>query len=231
MSAGAGRILALDGALGGFSAAALSGGVEAFERALAGDALERGLEVMRRVLERAGLQLGDLEALAVGLGPGSFTGLRIALSYAKALAFARGLPLAGVASYDALDDGATGRPRVALASGRTGTACARIITATGDPAIACGSLDEVAAAIAARLQAGPLACYGATEGVAERLGERGFIVQQHPGGLEAPALAIARIAARRLAAGALAETSPHALRPDYGAEPRYATVAARSRPR
>ena len=49
--------------------------------------------------------LGDLEgveAIAVGVGPGSFTGLRVELAAAKAVAYARKLPLAGASSLQAI---------------------------------------------------------------------------------------------------------------------------------
>ena len=55
--------------------------------------------------------LGDLDgidAVAVGLGPGSFTGLRVGLAAAKAIAYARRLPLAGASSLHAIALGEPG---------------------------------------------------------------------------------------------------------------------------
>lgn len=54
------------------------------------------------MLSRAGLQVSDLDGLAVALGPGSFTGLRIGLALAKGLALTQRLPLVGVPSLDFL---------------------------------------------------------------------------------------------------------------------------------
>jgi len=50
------------------------------------------------LLQRNGMGLSDATAVAVGLGPGSFTGLRVGLSLAKGLAMALDLPLLGVPS-------------------------------------------------------------------------------------------------------------------------------------
>ena len=54
------------------------------------------------LLSQQGLTTADLSGLVVGLGPGSFTGLRIGMSVAKGLAFAQGLPLVGVPSLYAV---------------------------------------------------------------------------------------------------------------------------------
>ncbi len=54
------------------------------------------------VLKRAKIGLKELSGIAVSKGPGSFTGLRVGLSFAKGLAFSSGLPIAGVSTLDAL---------------------------------------------------------------------------------------------------------------------------------
>ncbi|MGP1471283.1 MAG: tRNA (adenosine(37)-N6)-threonylcarbamoyltransferase complex dimerization subunit type 1 TsaB [Schwartzia sp. (in: firmicutes)] len=53
-------------------------------------------------LEMAGVSRREVEGVAVSLGPGSFTGLRIGLSAAKAMAYAWGVPLVGVPTLAAL---------------------------------------------------------------------------------------------------------------------------------
>jgi tRNA threonylcarbamoyladenosine biosynthesis protein TsaB len=66
------------------------------------------LEDIDLLLREAGVEPGELDALAVGIGPGSFTGVRIGLSTARALAFALNVPAAGVSTLDMLAAGAPG---------------------------------------------------------------------------------------------------------------------------
>ncbi|WP_338867395.1 tRNA (adenosine(37)-N6)-threonylcarbamoyltransferase complex dimerization subunit type 1 TsaB [Myxococcus stipitatus] len=58
--------------------------------------------VVGELLARHGTRLADLEGLVVGLGPGSFTGLRIGLATVKSLAYAASLKVAGASSLAAL---------------------------------------------------------------------------------------------------------------------------------
>jgi len=76
-----------------------------------GEQRSRALTVLEDVdalLRRGGVRDTQLEALAVGTGPGSFTGLRMGLAVARTLAFALGVPVAGVSTLRALAAGAPG---------------------------------------------------------------------------------------------------------------------------
>jgi len=63
---------------------------------------ERLLSAVDRVLSDARWSASDLEGLAVSIGPGSFTGLRVGVSTAKGLALALSLPIAAVPTLDAM---------------------------------------------------------------------------------------------------------------------------------
>lgn len=67
---------------------------------------------MRDLLKSAGLTPKQLDGLAVGLGPGSFTGLRVGVAAVKTLAFATGVPLAGLDSLEILARGAPEEARM-----------------------------------------------------------------------------------------------------------------------
>lgn len=66
------------------------------------DLCSRFASEIAAVISRAGRTFDDLDLLAVGLGPGSFTALRVGLATAKALALARDLPLVGIPSLAAM---------------------------------------------------------------------------------------------------------------------------------
>lgn len=67
---------------------------------------ERLTPAIEGALADAGLALGDVEVVVTGLGPGPFTGLRVGVVTAAAIADARGLPVVGVCSLDAVGSGA-----------------------------------------------------------------------------------------------------------------------------
>jgi tRNA threonylcarbamoyladenosine biosynthesis protein TsaB len=76
-----------------------------------GERSGRALEVLAEadeLLRAADLTPVELDLLAVGVGPGSFTGVRIGLAAARGLALALDLPVAGVSTLDALAAGAPG---------------------------------------------------------------------------------------------------------------------------
>jgi tRNA threonylcarbamoyladenosine biosynthesis protein TsaB len=66
------------------------------------------LEDLDALLRQAGAHTREVGALAVGTGPGSFTGVRVGLATARGLALALGVPVAGVSTLDALAAGAPG---------------------------------------------------------------------------------------------------------------------------
>jgi len=215
------KILALDAALGGFSAALDDG---ARVRAVSSgrhDALEHGLGRVEELLAEAGLGLHELDRLAVGLGPGSFTGVRIAVAYAKSLAYGSGLPLVGVSSYDALEPEDAPLPALTVVRGRKGVICARFrrtAAVPGDPSeagttTACGPVAEVLDRLLSG-EPGVVHAAGNTEDVLSEIAERGWVVRALPPRADVPAVAILQLARTRAPSPSL-----HALAPDYGEAP------------
>lgn len=104
------RVLAIDTSTELGSVAVLVDGVLAAEvgarvRARHGETL---FPLIAFALEHAGLARTDVELIAVGIGPGSFTGTRIGVATAKGLAVALDRPLVGVVSLAAIARGAPG---------------------------------------------------------------------------------------------------------------------------
>lgn len=67
---------------------------------------EKLLSLVQEVIQSGGISLGQVDAIAVSIGPGSFTGLRIGLSTAKGLSFALEKPLVAVSTFEAMAEAA-----------------------------------------------------------------------------------------------------------------------------
>ena len=114
-------ILAFDTSAAHCAAALLSGDrllAEALEPMDKGQA-ERLMPFLEEVLAQAGVSWHDLSALAVGTGPGNFTGVRIAVAAARGLALGLGIPAVGVTRFDALGHGQP-RPLTVIEDARRG---------------------------------------------------------------------------------------------------------------
>jgi tRNA threonylcarbamoyladenosine biosynthesis protein TsaB len=109
-------------------------------------------------LERADVDYGDVDAVAVGVGPGTFTGLRVGIATARALAGAHGLEVRPVSSLRALAEGIDAPSRLPLIDARRGELFAALYDAGGaellEPLVA--PPEEVAETVLSR-GANPLA--------------------------------------------------------------------------
>ena len=109
------RVLALDTALERCSAAVLDGDhvLASASEAMARGHQERLGPLVREVMADAGAAFSTLDRIGVTVGPGSFTGLRVGLAFAKGLGFALGRPVVGIGTLQALAASVEGR-RVAV---------------------------------------------------------------------------------------------------------------------
>ncbi len=83
-----------------------------------GAGMRRGVDLfpaLETALRTAGVKPRDLDLVAVGTGPGSYTGMRVGVTAARALAYAAGVPLLGVPSCDAWAAAVPSSPGATLA--------------------------------------------------------------------------------------------------------------------
>jgi len=116
-------VLAFDCAVSGLGIAIVRDGARLAGLAEAGrDQAARLLPAIETVLGEAGVGRRELSLIAVTIGPGSFTGVRVGLAAARGLAVGLGVPLAGLATTSVLLAQATprGRPVVAAIDSRLG---------------------------------------------------------------------------------------------------------------
>ncbi|MBW3691080.1 tRNA (adenosine(37)-N6)-threonylcarbamoyltransferase complex dimerization subunit type 1 TsaB [Aeromonas dhakensis] len=101
------KILAVDTATEACSAALLVG-EKVFSRweEAPRDHTRKILPMVQAVLDEAGVTLDELDAIAFGRGPGSFTGVRIGIGVAQGLALGAGVPLIGISTLAAMAQGA-----------------------------------------------------------------------------------------------------------------------------
>ena len=113
-------ILAFDSSAAHCAAALLCGEQV---RAARGEEMGRGqaerlFPMLEEMLAEAGTAWRDLSAIAVGVGPGNFTGIRIAVSAARGLALGLGVPAVGISTFEALREGAAAPALASVAAPR-----------------------------------------------------------------------------------------------------------------
>jgi tRNA threonylcarbamoyladenosine biosynthesis protein TsaB len=179
----------------------------------------RLLALVEAALEAADAGWEEIGWIAVGVGPGGFTGLRLGIATARALAQGRDLPLVGVSSLAALaagaHDAAAGRTVLAAIDARRGEVFAAAWR-DGEPVLEAMAIAP--ADLAARLGAGtltaPLAVGDGAVRYAGELAMAGAVVPPQ----DAPEHRLSALQVCRL--GAVAEPAERdALLPDYRREP------------
>jgi tRNA threonylcarbamoyladenosine biosynthesis protein TsaB len=181
----------------------------------------RLLVLIEEALAVTGLGWQEVERLAVGIGPGGFTGLRLGIATARGLAQARDLPLVGVPSLEALAAGAHEARAAAAAeeaAEATGPVVAVIDARRGEVfAASPGSFEPLAIApadLAARLTPGSLAVGDGAVPFRDELERAGAVVPVDGSELHrVSALQVCRLGAGREPA------DRDALLPDYRREP------------
>ncbi len=93
---------------------------------------ELTLPKLAEMLEENRQSLADIEGIAFGNGPGSFTGLRIGCGLVQGLAFARGIPVLGISTLETLAQGCDAERVIACLDARMNQVYASAFVRTGD---------------------------------------------------------------------------------------------------
>jgi len=117
------RVLGIDVCTGFCSVAIVDG---QHLRAMKHEAMTRGhaerlAPMVSEVFQEVGLIATDLDGIAVTTGPGSFTGARLGVSFARGLALATGIPAVGVTVFEAMSYGFNGDQVAVALRGKNGT--------------------------------------------------------------------------------------------------------------
>ena len=172
------------------------GEIAAIERRAANRHSELALPMLERLIGNAGMTLAQLDAVAFGAGPGSFTGLRIACGLAQGLAFARALPVIGISTLEAMAE-ASGAPRVvACIDARMSEVYYAALEKRGGRWMEAIAVRCVAPQAAPRPEGDDWVGCGNGFALYGDLGLKKVLPEIHPG-----AVAVAQLAAPRLAAG------------------------------
>ena len=168
------------------------------------------LPAVHDVMGRVEVAFRDLDAIAVGLGPGTFTGLRIGIATARGLAKANGLPLRGVSSLAALAAGMPVGERLPLIDAKRGEVYGALFGEDGQrwPAFALG-IDAVLARLA-DASVTPLAAGDGSLRFCDELEAAGVRVAPR----EAPVHVVSAAHLCRLARG-VPDATPEKVLPDY----------------
>lgn len=161
------------------------------------------LPMIQQVLAEAGVELSQLQGIAFGAGPGSFTGLRIACGVAQGLAFGADLPVVGVCTLLAMAEEVRGTRIIAAIDARMGEIYQAAYIKSGDQWLVEGEPTLCSPQDAPLLTGNDWTGCGSGFAVHEealRLRYNGCISRIIPG-VRPQARAIARLAAPRLLSG------------------------------
>ncbi|MEM7471837.1 MAG: tRNA (adenosine(37)-N6)-threonylcarbamoyltransferase complex dimerization subunit type 1 TsaB [Pseudomonadota bacterium] len=169
---------------------------------------ERLMPLIEQTLHEAGTNYTDLTRLAVGTGPGNFTGIRISVAAARGLALSLGIPALGVTLFEALAHEAK-LPAMASLPATKNTIYTAELTQTGISTPVQSALEDAPAP-----SGKGFSCIGYNADALSAL-----LGLKHTTAKLSPSEAIARVAAKMDAAGA-ARPAPFYLRPADAAPPR-----------